>query len=161
MEARPMKPNDDGFIYPEMTAEEFEQRYTPLEDWVLVRLDPEEKQVGNIWIARAGTNRRDKQCIGTVVKHGHPGHISKPDPSDPTGEKRITKPILKQFDTKPGERVVVMRFGGHDFKTSDGVEYKCLTENDIACVIEGGEPTSASALTPRKPLGVKDRYHGG
>jgi chaperonin GroES len=87
-----------------------------LGDRVLVELDAEEPKVGHIWIPQ---DARKKNTEGTVVAVGTGGR----------GKDGSRKP----FDVKPGDRVLVSKYGGTEVKLG-GKDFEIFTSDDIIAV---------------------------
>jgi len=82
---------------------------------VLLRMLPEESEVGGIGIPDSGQDRPKR---GIVVDPG-------------TGIKTESGNVIPN-DVEVGETVLVSKFGGHDID-HDGVKYRIVAADDVIC----------------------------
>ncbi|NOZ26071.1 MAG: co-chaperone GroES [Nitrospirae bacterium] len=98
----------------------------PLQDWVLLRIEKEEKTPAGIVIPDT-VKERPKE--GVVVAVG-PGYYEEPEDAA-GGEKRFVA-----TEVKPGQKVLYESWAARDIKL-DGEEYVLVRERNILGIKEG------------------------
>jgi chaperonin GroES len=98
------------------------EKMRPLGNQVVIKLDPLPEKLGSGLLYATGENRSEEHRTGTVIAVG-PGKVA-----TKTG-------IRCPMDLKSGDRVLLGRYVGADFKYG-GETYRVMPEEQVYCAVE-------------------------